>query len=367
MCTGRFKKRGSGEMKKLLSLLIIFMLLFSVQISAQETEALNVESLDSKSESTEDLDLTEDKSFSQSAREELLGIASQFDSEEDINQFEIDDLSFSNPENEIYNSQNLELLSDLSLNTNYSKNNSDKLETEADFNFEYALNSRTLIRAGYSLLNEEWWELQSQNSSEVSNDDLDSSEEEVNNVTSDNNMNSDLENSDSQTENSSSSNEIRKIYQNEMETSKSLGIAYQTNDRLTVSADFIDNNEFGSYYDENWEVSGDSTVLGLKYSYPEGTTIRARYQVDTADDITQQIAGVDFAFNNLATFSASYKLLDLNQLEDTLSGQKTAWDLGLGVNLNEIYGLSLGYERIESSDQEEKPENKVKASFEINF
>lgn len=357
-------------MKKLLSLLIIFMLLFSVQISAQETEPLDVESLDSKTENKEDLNLTADKSFSKSAREELLGIASKFDSEEDINQLEIEDFSFSNSENEIYNSQNLELLSDLSLNTNYSKNNDDKLETAADFNFEYALNSRTLIRAGYSLLNEEWWDVQSQSSPPDSGSDSGSTEGEVNDNTVENSGDSSLESStvnNTDLETDSSSNETRKVYQNEIETSKSLGIAYQTSDRMTVSADFIDNNEFGSYYNEDWEVSGDSTVLGLEYSYPEGSTIRARYQVDTAEDITQQIAGVDFAFNNLATFSASYKLLDLKQLEDTLSEQKTAWDLGLGVNLNEIYGLSLGYERIESSAQEEKPENKVKASFKINF
>jgi hypothetical protein len=151
-----------------------------------------------------------------------------------------------------------------------------------------------------------------------------------------------------------------------LESSRSLGVAYRSNDRVTLSADFIDNNEFGSYYDKNWELAGDSTVFGVEYSYPEGSSIRARYQVDTADDITQRITGLDFDFNNLATFSASYKLLDLNQLANDLNQQKTAWDLGLGVNISEDYGLNLGYERIEAEGEEEA-EQKVRASFEINF
>jgi len=164
----------------------------------------------------------------------------------------------------------------------------------------------------------------------------------------------------------SETDSVRRVYQNEMESSSSLGVAYRSSDRVTLSADFIDNNEFGNYYNEDWEITGDSTVFGLEYNYPEGSSIRASYQIDTAEDVTQRITGLDFAFNNLATFSASYKLLDPTQLENTLIQQKTAWDLGLGFNLNEDYGVALGYELIETEDEEED-ERKISASFEINF
>lgn len=331
-------------MKKLLILTIVFLMLFSFNIYAQSTEKLNNETAE-----LEDLSLSqEEKSFSQSAREELLGIASQFDSAEDqgIDQlnFEID--NFYLTETNLNNSEHLNLLNDLNLNTDFSQVEDERLETAADFNLEYALNSRTLIRAGYSLLNEEWSDLQSGSSAEMN--DQNSAETEAGDS-------ADLE-----------TNEYKRVYQNETDSSRSLGVAYKSSDRVTLSADFIDNNQFDSSYNDDLEFAGDSTVFGLEYSYPEGSSIRARYQVDISDDVTQRTTGFDFAFNNLATFSASYKLLDPKELEDVLFQQQTAWDLGLGVNLSEDYGLALGYELIETEDQKEA-EKKIKASFEINF
>lgn len=318
-------------MKKIIILSIILILIFSFNIYAQKNQKLNV----AEDIKLEELDLSQEKGFSQSARKELLGIASQFDSEE--NQ-EFEDISFFVNENlsltgrTINNSQYLNILKDLDLDTNYSQKEAEKLETAASFNFEYALSNKTSLRAGYSVLNEEWWDLQNNNGDGKAVDDG-----------------------------------VKKTYQNEIESSRSLGLAYRSNDRVTISADFIDNNEFGNYYDADFEFTGDSTVLGVEYNYPAGSMIRARYQVDTTDnDITQKITGVDFAFNNLATFSASYKLLDLNQVEDNLAQQKTAWDLGIGVNITDDYGLALGYELIEGKDEEEV-EEKIRASFEINF
>lgn len=331
-------------MKKLLILTIVFLMLFSFNIYAQSTEKLNNETAE-----LQDLSLSqEEKSFSQSAREELLGIASQFDSGEDqgIDQlnFEID--NFYLTETNLNNSKHLNLLNDLNLNTDFSQVEDERLETAADFNLEYALNSRTLIRAGYSLLNEEWSDLQILSSAEMNNQN--SSEPEAGDS-------ADLE-----------TNEYKRVYQNETDSSRSLGVAYKSSDRVTLSADFIDNNQFDSSYNDDLEFAGDSTVFGLEYSYPEGSSLRARYQVDISDDVTQRTTGFDFAFNNLATFSASYKLLDPKELEDALIQQQTAWDLGLGVNLSEDYGLALGYELIETEDQKEA-EKKIKASFEINF
>jgi hypothetical protein len=345
-------------MKKLISLLIVFLLLVSFNVFAQETDQLNTEET-----SLEDLNLSQEKNFSQSAREELLGIASQFDSEEDqeIDQLTFENNNFSLTESTLGNSQQLNILKDLTLNADYSKEEDEKLETTADFQLEYALNSRTLLRAGYSILNEEWWDVQSNTVSAEEPPTADSDDNKADIV---DNTAEDL--SPDNNNPAASNNNVRKVYQNELESSRSLGLAYRSNDRVTLSADFIDNNEFGSYYDEDWELAGDSTVFGVEYNYPAGSSIRARYQVDTADDITQRVTGLDFDFNNLATFSASYKLLDLNQLAADLSQQKTAWDLGLGVNISENYGLNLGYERIETED-EEGAEQKVRASFEINF
>jgi len=343
-------------MKRLTVLLIIMLMLFSFNTYAQESKKLNTEIVSN----SEDLSLPQEKRFSQSAREELLGIASRFDSEDaqNIEQFNFESNGFSFAETTLNNSQHLNLLTDLTLAANYSQTEDDELKTAAGFKLEYKLNSRTLIRAGYSLQNEEWWGVQN-------NNDLAKQKPAL-----ENNGDSPAASAaeDSSLDSESANNNFNRVYQNEVDSSRSLGVAYRSSERVTLSADFIDNNEFGSYYNEDWEISGDSTVFGLEYNYPEGSTIKARYQVDTSQDqdVTQRITGLDFAFNNLATFSASYKLLDLKQLENTLTQQKTAWDLGIGVNLNENYGVALGYELIESADQEES-EKKIKASFEINF
>lgn len=339
-------------MKKILILAVIFLVVFSFNIDAKSAEKLNTEA-----DNLTDLSLSQDKSFSQSARKELLGIASQFDSAEDQNigqlNFEAD--NFSLAETKIKNSQRLNLLNDLNFNADYSKMENDKSETTADFNLEYALNSRTLIRAGYSILNEEWWGLENRKSAALDNGTQSESEESKPDADNQDSDNLELENT-----------EYRRVYNKEIDSSRSLGVAYKSSDRVTISADFIDNKEFGSYYNEDWDLAGDSTVFGVEYSYPKGSIIRARYQVDSAEDVIQRTTGFDFAFNNLATFSASYKLLDPKELEDTLVKQQTAWDLGLGVSLSEDYGMSLGYELIEGEDQEEA-ERKIKASFEINF
>lgn len=318
-------------MKKVIVLLIISLMLFSFNVYAQENEKLTTE--DSKSEN---LSLSQEKSFSDSAREELLGIASKFDSREEQNindlNFELEDFSLA--ETTLDNSQHLNLLKDLNFAADYSQEEAEKLETAADFKLEYALNSNTSFRAGYSILNEE----------ELPEEKYDPED------------------------NNSANNNYQRVYQNESESSRSLGVAYKSSDRFTVSADFIDNKEFGSYYNQDLEISGDSAVLGLEYSYPEGSSIRASYQVDRGENATHRITGLGFTFNNLATFSASYKLFDPSQIEDgSIQTQTaTAWDLDLGVNLNEGYGMALGYELIESEDKKEA-ERKIKASFEINF
>ena len=328
-------------MKKVLIFILIIMMIFSTAAAAQDTTAAETED-----ENLESLDLSQEKSFSDSARAELLGIASQFESSTAIEDIEIDGNSFNLTGTGTQENPGLQLLSDLNFNTDYEQRIiNDEIVSETQLQLEYTINSRALIRAGYSLANREWWEVQTVQA------------EDVNTITEEN-----LSISSEQTNLLNSGSE--RVFREENESRRSLGLAYQTSDRLTVSADYIENNSLDSFnYDR--DINANTTVLGLQYNDPMGS-IRASYQVDLNDELTQRITGVELDFNNLATFSASYKLLDPEDLESTLRSQ-TAWDLGLGVNLNENYGLNLGYELIENVEDEEESERNISASFEINF
>ncbi|PTW03529.1 hypothetical protein C8C76_101170 [Halanaerobium saccharolyticum] len=330
-------------MKKILIFTAIILLIFSFNIYAQDADTTNT---DSETEDLESLDLSQEKSFSESAREELLGIASQYESSTDIDDIEIDNSSFNLTGNGSQQNPGLQLLSDLNLNTDYNQQIiDDEIISETQLKLEYAINSRALIRAGYSLANHEWWELQAVNPTAS---DLESGQNTA--INTDNIL--------------LTPEGSNRVYREEQESRRSLGLAYQTSDRFTVSADFIENNNLDSF-NNNSDLNADSTVFGLEYNDPMGT-IRASYQIDLNDELTQRITGVELDFNNLATFSASYKLLNPEDLESTLRSQ-TAWDLGLGVTFDENYGLNLGYELIEDDENEEESERNISASFEINF
>lgn len=328
-------------MKKLFVVTLVFIMLFSFSAAAQEAQTA-----DTEDENLESLDLSQEKTFSDSAREELLGIASQFESSTDIDDIEIENSSFNLTGNGSQQNPGLQLLSDLNLNTDVNKQIiDDEIVNETQLQLEYTINSRALIRAGYSLANREWWEIQNTQAAageaEDQNLSINGEESAV-----DTNINTE------------------RVFKEESESSRSLGLAYQTSDRLTVSADYIENNKLNTF-NSDLDLNANTTVFGLQYDDPMGT-IRASYQIDLNDELIQRITGVELDFNNLATFSASYKLLDPEDLESTLKSQ-TAWDLGLGVTLNENYGLNLGYELIETEDQSEESERNISASFEINF
>ena len=335
-------------MKKILVLTLIILMIFTFNVLAQDTSETNTQS----EEQMDTLDLSQDKEFSDSAREELMGIASQFDSETSVDDIEIDSQSFNLTGNGSESNPGLNLLSDLNFNTDYNQTIiDDEIKSETQLQLEYAINSRTLIRAGYTLANREWWEPQTRTleaaveSAEISSDSTETVSESQ------------------ETENRS----VENVFREESESSRSVGLAYQTNDRVTVSANFIENNHL-NFLNNDLDANADSTVFGLQYNDPMGT-IRASYQLDLGEELTQRITGVELDFNNLATFSASYKLLDPENLESTLRSQ-TAWDLGVGVNFNENYGLNLGYEVIGNQDQQsddEEDERNIRASFEINF
>ena len=343
-------------MRRALSIILAILLIFTfttITTFAQDAENTDAEEEVTAEENLEDLDLSQEKGFSEEGRDQLLGIASQFDTQTDVDDIEIDSETFSITGDGIEANPGLELLQDLTLDADYSEAVVDsKLEKETDLQLEYAINSRALIRAGYTLANKEWWEKQTLNADGSS---------ETSSIESDENTQLLDENAELLSNNSNSS---ESVFIEEQDVRKSLGLAYKTSDQLTVSADYIENNEFDGYSGDN-ELQGNSTIFGLQYDDKMGS-IRAIYQLNLSEDIRQQITGVQLAFNNLATFSASYKLLDPEEIESALSSQ-TAWDLGLGVNLNENYGLNLGYEIIEDENEETEPETNISASFEINF
>lgn len=329
-------------MKKLFVVTLVLIMLFSLSAAAQEAQTA-----DTEDENLESLDLSQEKTFSDSAREELLGIASQFESSTDIDDIEIENSNFNLTGNGSQQNPGLQLLSDLNLNTDVNKQIiDDEIVNETQLQLEYTINSRALIRAGYSLANREWWEIQ--NTQAAAAEEAEDQNLSINGEESavDTNINTE------------------RVFKEESESSRSLGLAYQTSDRFTVSADYIENNKLNTF-NSDLDLNANTTVFGLQYDDPMGT-IRASYQIDLNDELIQRITGVELDFNNLATFSASYKLLDPEDLESTLKSQ-TAWDLGLGVTLNENYGLNLGYELIETEDQSEESERNISASFEINF
>jgi len=140
-----------------------------------------------------------------------------------------------------------------------------------------------------------------------------------------------------------------------------VGITIRPFDNLSFSADYRQEDIFNS-------SSQDYAILGLEYRDSLGN-LRASYQFDSLSENRQSISGLELDFLELATLSASYKLLDLDELESRL---QTEWDLGLDLNVSDFSSLSLGYQLIDSySDQEtedsENQESSISASFEIRF
>ena len=325
--------------------MIIILLSFSSCILAEDTEKLDK----AAEENLKTLDLPdeEDKNFSDKGREELLGIASMFESDVNVDEIEVDTSSFDlTGETLIRTPEGLNLLPNLRLDADYNEEvDDDKLESQTDLNLQYTVNSHTLIRAGYSLASREWWDVNGITVPESSSINSEQTELEP------------LESRILDNEPTLGNNNA--VYNEELNKRQSLGIAYQTNDRVTVSADYIRNNEFEDYF-------GTSTIFGVSYTDDLGE-IRANFQLDTADNVKQQITGIELDFKDLATFSASYKLLDPDQIESALNTQKSSWNIGLGVNLNEESKVSLGYEVTESEDESEEKESNIKAAFEIKF
>ena len=143
-----------------------------------------------------------------------------------------------------------------------------------------------------------------------------------------------------------------------------LGISYQPAESLALTADYAQGNIF-----ENPDGEGTVTAaLGLEY-YDQLGNIRANYQIDEGEQMQQMTTGLQMEVMDFAQFSASYSLLDFEEIEDKLR-QQTSLDLGLDLNITEFSTFSLGYqlqENFSALDGEGEDESNIRASFTIDF
>lgn len=158
------------------------------------------------------------------------------------------------------------------------------------------------------------------------------------------------------------------------------GISYQTTDNIRIFADYI-------YNDILLQQSGESTVFGLEYNN-RNSVIAAEYSIIDELDIQGSRTGLSYQHEDLATFSASYQLLDPDEIEDQLEQEKS-WDFGVDFNLNQDSSFTLGLQIREilnsttqseddqqdneednndnNTDNQTDKETNVEASFQINF
>jgi len=163
-----------------------------------------------------------------------------------------------------------------------------------------------------------------------------------------------------------------------------LGISYQTTDNIRIFADYV-------YNDILLEQSGESTIFGLEYNTNDNI-IAAEYSIIDELETQGRETGLSYQYEDLAKFSASYKLLDPKTIKDQLK-QEQSWDFGVDFNLNEDSSFSLGFRVINkelldannnieptsntddtedgtnnnSNNSESVEETNVEASFQIKF
>ena len=189
-----------------------------------------------------------------------------------------------------------EIASNVNVNLGYDQlNNQDSAAVEVN----YEVDSRTSVRAGY--------EFHNVNNTYDSNFDID------NNYINGNNIILDENNVDSR-----------------------LGISYQTTDKIKIFADYV--------YNDILEKSGESTVFGLQYNNRD-SQISAEYSIINELEKQGRATGLSYQYEDLANFSASYKLLNSDDITSQLQKEKT-WDFGVDFNLNEDSSFSIGLQVI---------------------
>lgn len=238
-------------------------------------------------------------------------------------------------------------------------------ESLTSFNLSYDMNPSMTIRAGIGQKSSSSWE---NTNSEIDEDELIDETNTDSDIVSAANLDNfdDNQNTETEVEAVEEAEEIQTQFVEQLNEMAQLGFSYQPANNVFVSADYISDNIFSS-------SAGSSTVFGLEYQDNAGN-IRASYQIDNFDEMRQTITGLELDLLDLATLSTSYKLFDINNLQDTLENQG-GWefDIGLDLNVTDSSIFSIGYQMLDDMNTEgqipdlEQVESNVQASFEIRF
>ena len=214
-----------------------------------------------------------------------------------------------------------------------------KIKINTNINLKYYMNEKTLITANYNLLNKE---LATDYNYDIDDEIITPPSEEELEVNDDNE------------------------FTEKKDPEGRLGVIYQTSDKMTISADYINKNIFSG-------TGGFATSLGVEYNDEIGQ-LRAKYHFDKDQEMKKTMTGLELDLNNLARFSASYKLYN-PELVRTELNKESVWDIGFDVSLTDLSTLSFGYTLINNQelDQEtasdfiEDKESNLEASFQIKF
>jgi len=298
--------------------------------------------------------------FTEEAQSKLLDLAYIYEPIRLSNTYnELDTSQYFSLEQHLYNRQGdgsiliLEPLPGVSVNAEYDKDELDLLIREnTNISLNLWMNKRTMIWAGYGRENRSWWDFVDLN---LIDKGLDNDiEENIDNDYSE-------ENQENRTDIGAELKRTgRMAYFEESNEKGRLGIAYKTSDYFTISADYIN--------DLNSDNSAYSTIIGLEYKDDDIGRVRYHYQLDRGSE-NARITGLEFAFKDLATFNATYKIYNPETIEEQLN----QWIFGLGLNLNDNSTLSFEYLWKQDNPaedlvgEENKDEPDIKAKLEIKF
>ncbi|SDL66323.1 hypothetical protein [Halarsenatibacter silvermanii] len=320
----------------------------------------------------EELELPENeenyRSFSEQGREKLYDLASQFDdgdSPEDTADHLMADGDSRNPDYSGAGLSELKTAEDDSFTSRLSLN---AIETEDEFysdggeltgvDVELSLSDSTALSAGFS--REQTDQLHRRENSAEELDYLEY-EDDFSGLES---------NSSAGNMNEGITREGDYLWSDGEETETGrLGVNYSPLEELSLSAGF-------TYEDLYLSPSRQTAELGFEYSDINNhlgervDRLRANYEVDEGDMFRERTTGLELDVMDSAMLSASYSLLDIEEIEDKLQ-QQTTLDLGLGVDFTELGSMFLGYQRHENllfpEDEEGEDEYNIRASFTIDF
>lgn len=391
--------KSPGSRRALMACLIIFAFLFAFisaghPLTARAEEGLEMnnwwQSLRSGHRSQvfnleyEELVLPDDefKSFSEKGQDKLFDLARQY-GDEGVNRDEISDLfideSFASYRDEDEGKLNLSSRFNLIAADNAGEERDDPAEALEDLNLEFNFGERTTFVAGLERSSTSGLDARNIISDEEASDKGDISENDVDWLEALNRS----EQSESEEERSEefeeeefniiaddisantyndTSDEYSRTADDLFAEGGSVGLVYEPLDFLSLSAGLSKSDILNS-------EGPDSAALGLELSDQLGN-FRASYRVEEGQSLQQTTTGVELELMDFAMLSASYSLLDMDEIEDKLE-QQTGVDLGLDLNFTNFSSLSLGYQWQENLLQAEEIdgdyESNIRASFTIDF